>query len=289
MNSERFYKMLIKLGGVLIVVLLLLIFFSLLKESLPSIKKFGFSFLISKTWDPVFEKFGALPFITGTLITSFLALIISLPFSISISIFFGEYYKDSNFTKIFESMVELFAGIPSVIYGIFGLFYLSPFIRTLQIKFSLPPTGVCILTASLLLSLMIIPFATSIGKEVIKLIPEDLKEAGYSLGATRYEVIKNIVIPYAKSGIFGGILLSLGRAIGETMAVTMVIGNTTQLTKNILKPANTIASLIANEFTEAVGKIYLSSLFELGFILFLITLIINFIGNLIIKKQEIKV
>ncbi len=287
MSGTRLYKNAINIGGALIFGLLLSIFITLFVNSLPSIRKYGFDFITSSIWDPVFEKFGAFPFILGTILTSFISLIISIPFSLSVSLFVAEYYENTFFSKIFETLVDLLAGIPSVIYGLWGFFYVTPIVRNIQIKFSVPPTGVSILAASLILSIMIIPYASSIAKEVIKLVPIDLKEAGYSLGATRYEIIKNVIFPYAKSGIFAGILLSLGRALGETMAVTMVIGNSIQLPKNIFQPGNTIASIIANEFTEAVGELHLSTLIELGLILFLITLIINLFANFIIKKQEL--
>ncbi|MCM8804237.1 MAG: phosphate ABC transporter permease subunit PstC [Candidatus Omnitrophica bacterium] len=287
MISEKIYKRIIATGGVLIVGLLLSIFFTLFINSMPSIKKFGFKFLINKTWDPVFGNFGALPFVLGTLLTSVVSLIISIPFSLSLSLFISEYYRDRFFSKIFEIFVEILAVIPSVIFGLWALFYLAPIVRNIQIKLSLPPTGVSILTASLVLSIMIIPYATSVGKEVIKLVPYDLKEAGFSFGATHYEVIRKVVFPYAKSGIFAGFLLSFGRAIGETMAVTMVIGNSNFLTFNIFHPANTISSLIANEFLEAVENIHISVLIELAFILFIITLIVNFIANFIIKKMRV--
>jgi phosphate transport system permease protein len=289
MRGNRLYKTFINIGGVLILGLLLSFFITLFINSLPSIKKYGFDFITSKVWDPVFEKFGAFPFIIGTLLTSFISLIISIPFSISVSLFVAEYYENTFFSRIFETLVDLLAGIPSVIYGLWGFFYIVPIVSNIQIKLSISPTGVSIFTASLVLSIMIIPYASSIAKEVIKLVPNDLKEAGYSFGATRYEVIKNVVLPYAKSGIFAGILLSLGRAIGETMAVTMVIGNSIQLPKNIFQPGNTIASIIANEFTEAVGELHLSSLIELGLILFLITLIINLFANLIIKRHGFEI
>jgi len=289
MRGNRLYKTFINIGGVLILGLLLSFFITLFINSLPSIKKYGFGFITSKIWDPVFEKFGAFPFIIGTLLTSFISLIISIPFSISVSLFVAEYYENTFFSRIFETLVDLLAGIPSVIYGLWGFFYIVPIVSNIQIKLSISPTGVSIFTASLVLSIMIIPYASSIAKEVIKLVPNDLKEAGYSFGATRYEVIKNVVLPYAKSGIFAGILLSLGRAIGETMAVTMVIGNSIQLPKNIFQPGNTIASIIANEFTEAVGELHLSSLIELGLILFLITLIINLFANLIIKRHGFEI
>ncbi|MCS7179790.1 MAG: phosphate ABC transporter permease subunit PstC, partial [bacterium] len=232
MISEKIYKKVLGIGGALIVGLLFSIFITLLINSLPTIKKLGFKFLYGKTWDPVFGNFGALPFIIGTILTSVIALVISIPFSLSVSLFVGEYYRDTLMSKILETFIEILAVIPSVIFGLWGLFYLAPIVRTLQLKLSLPPTGVSIFTASLILSIMIIPYAISVSKEVIKLVPIDLKEAAFSFGATHYEVIKKIILPYAKSGVFAGILLSFGRAIGETMAVTMVIGNSNYIPKN---------------------------------------------------------
>jgi phosphate transport system permease protein len=186
-------------------------------------------------------------------------------------------------------MIELLAGVPSVIYGFCGLFLLAPLIRNLEIKLGVPPYGVGILTASLVLSIMIIPYSASIGREVIGLVPSDLKEAALSLGATRFEVIRKVILPYAGSGIVAGILLSLGRALGETMAVTMVIGNSNFIPKSIFSPANTLASVIANEFTEATGSLYLASLIKLGLVLFIVTTIINLIGKLIIRRMGVEV
>ncbi|HOK56191.1 MAG TPA: phosphate ABC transporter permease subunit PstC [bacterium] len=290
MTSEKAYKTLLGIiGGVLIIGLLLSIFFTLFINSLPSIKSFGFKFFLEKTWDPVFGNFGALPFIIGTLLTSIISLIISIPFSLSVSLFVGEFYRDTFLSKILETLIGILAVIPSVIIGLWALFYLTPIIRNIQAKLSLPPTGVCIFTASLTLSIMILPYATSVGKEVIKLVPNDLKEAGFSFGATSYEVVKKIVFPYARSGILAGFLLSFGRAIGETMAVTMVIGNSNYIPKNIFSPGNTISSVIANEFLEAVENIHISSLIELALILFLITFIMNFVANIIIKRMRVKI
>jgi phosphate transport system permease protein len=257
---------------------------TLVVYSIPSFKALGIHFLYGKTWDPVNNVFGAYPFLLGTLITSFLALIISIPFSISIALFLGEYYPEGWFSNLLKNAIELIAAIPSVIYGFWGLFVLVPIVRHLEMKFGVLPYGVGILTASLILSVMIIPYAASMGREIVKMTPLRLKEAAYSLGSTRYEVIRHVVIPYAKSGLLAGILLSLGRALGETMAVTMVIGNSSLIPKNIFAPGNTMASVIANEFTEAAGSVYLSALIELGLVLFLVTAIINIAGKSIIKR-----
>jgi phosphate transport system permease protein len=282
-KSEKRFTGIIFASGLCIVALLLAIVVTLFIASLPSIKAFGLAFFTGKTWDPSTENFGVLPFLVGTLLTSFLALIISIPFSLSISIFLGEYYKDGPVSAFLRSSVEVLAGIPSVIFGLWGLFFLMPIVRSIQIALGITPYGVGIFTASVILAVMIIPFSASLGREVIALIPSDLKEAAYSLGATRFEVIKNIVIPYARSGIIGGILLAFGRAIGETMAVTMLIGNSNFLPTSIFGPANTMASVIANEFAESTG-IAVSSLIFTGVVLFLVTMVVNIGGSYIIKK-----
>lgn len=265
------------------------VFLTLLIYSVPSIKNFGFKFLTGTTWDPVAGDFGSLPFLVGTFLSAFLALLISTPFSLAVSLSLGEYFRGSRISSFLKSMVELLAGIPSVIYGFWGLFTLAPLVRVMEIKLGIIPYGVGIFTSALILSIMIIPFSASIGSEIINLVPQDLKEAAYSLGATRYEVIRKIILPFARSGISAGILLALGRAIGETMAVTMLIGNSNFLPKSIFSPANTMASVIANEFTEATESIYLSSLIEIGLILFVVTTVVNIIGKYIIKKMSVDV
>jgi len=289
LRSEILFQKTIYFSGVIILLLLLGIFFTLLFSSLPSIKAFGIKFITGRKWDPVTGNFAAFPFLVGTLLTSFLALAISIPFSMSIALLLGEYLKGGVISSFLTGVVELLAGIPSVIYGFWGLFILVPALRFIEMKLGIFPYGVGIFTASLILSVMIIPYSASLGKEVINLVPRDLKEAAYSLGGTRFEVIKKIILPYARSGIFAGILLSLGRALGETMAVTMVIGNSNFLPKNIFSPSNTMASVIANEFTEAVETLHLSSLIEIGLLLFLITTIVNIAGRYIINKVRVDI
>jgi phosphate transport system permease protein len=271
------------------IALLIAIFITLIVHSLPSLKAFGITFLLKKTWDPVFGVFGALPFLIGTLLTSFLALAISLPFSLSIAIFLGEYFREGTASSLLKSAVELLAGIPSVIYGFWGLFVLVPLIRIVEMKLGVAPYGIGILTSAVVLAIMIIPYSASLGTEVIQLVPSDLKEAAFSLGATRFEVIGKIILPFARSGIVAGILLSLGRALGETMAVTMVIGNSNFLPTNIFSPANTMASVIANEFAEATETIYVSSLVEVGLLLFIVTMLVNLIGKYIINRMSVRV
>jgi phosphate transport system permease protein len=257
---------------------------TLIVQSIPSLKTLGISYLWGKTWDPVRDIYGAYPFLLGTLLTAFLALIISVPFSIAVAIFLGEYYPKGWLPNLLKNTVELIAAVPSVIYGFWGLSVLVPLVRAFETRIGVQAQGVGIFTSSLVLAIMIIPYAASLGRSVIQMVPSALKEGAYALGATRWEVIRSVIIPYTKSGLFAGILLSLGRALGETMAVTMVIGNTSLLPKSIFSPGNTMASVIANEFTEADHSIYLSALIELGLVLFIVTVVINMIGKRIIGR-----
>jgi phosphate transport system permease protein len=283
-RAESLFKRTLVGIGAGMIVLVLGILVTLIVESIPSIRHLGARYLWGTTWDPVNNVYGAAPFLLGTLLTSFLALIISIPFSFAIAIYLGEYNPKGWLSSFLKNTVELIAAVPSVIYGFWGLLVLVPLVRTLEIKLGVLPYGIGIFTASLILAIMIIPYAASLGREMIRLVPSPLKEAAYSLGATRYEVIKNVILPYTKSGLFAGILLSLGRALGETMAVTMVIGNTSMIPTSIFAPGNTMASVIANEFTEADHTVYLSALIELGLVLFLVTVVINMAGKRIIKK-----
>jgi phosphate transport system permease protein len=281
---DSLFKNFIGLSAILFVILLISIFLTLLIQSLPSIEVFGFKFYTNSVWDPVQSQFGSLPFLAGTVVTSFLALLITIPFSLAVSLFLGEYFSKGFFSNIMKNGIELLGGIPSVIYGFWGLFFLVPIMRSIENAIGVPPLGIGISTTSLLLFIMIIPYSASIGREVISLVPSNLKEAALALGATKYEVVRSVILPYAKSGIFAGILLALGRALGETMAVTMVIGNRNMLPDSIFGPANTMASLIANEFTEATGDVYLSSLIQIGLLLFIVTTVINIVGKQIIKR-----
>jgi phosphate transport system permease protein len=283
-RAESLFKRTLVGVGIAMIVLVVGLMITLIIESIPSMKNLGIKYLWGRTWDPVNNVYGALPFLIGTLLTSFLALIISIPFSFAIAIYLGEYNPKGWLSNFLKNTVELIAAVPSVIYGFWGLLVLVPLVRSLEIKVGVLPYGIGIFTASLILAIMIIPYAASLGREMIRLVPSPLKEGAYSLGATRYEVIKNVVIPYTKSGLFAGILLSLGRALGETMAVTMVIGNTSMIPDSIFGPGNTMASVIANEFTEADHTLYLSALIELGLVLFIVTVIINMIGKRIIKR-----
>lgn len=286
--TEKVFKGFLKLTGIVVLIIPSLLLMTLVFRSIPAIRTYGLSFIFRQTWDPVREVYGALPFLTGTLITSFIALMIAFPFSFSVALVLSEYMKDGIAKTVLKSAVELLAGIPSVIYGFWGLLVLVPLIRKLELATGIPPYGVSILSASIILAVMIIPYASTMAREVMSMVPGDIKEAAYSLGGTHWEVIRRVIVPFSSSGIFAGILLALGRALGETMAVTMVIGNTNKLSLNIFAPGNTMASVLANEFTEAVSSLYLSSLIELGLLLFVVTAIINFIGRFIIKRFEIK-
>lgn len=285
--SEAAFRKTLLISAVSIVILLLCILLTLIVSSLPSIKEIGIKFIYKTTWDPVSDEYGGLPFLIGTLLTSLLALIISTPFSIAVGLFLGEYFRKGLVSEVFKNIIELLAAIPSVIYGFWGLFVLVPIVRSIETSLGVPPYGVGIFTSSIILSIMIIPYSVSLTIQVISLVPGNLKEAAYSLGATRYEVIRSIILPYTRSGIFAGILLALGRALGETMAVTMLIGNSHIIPNSIFSPGNTMASVIANEFTEATGDIYLSALIEMGLFLFIVTTIINIIGRRIIKSFSI--
>jgi phosphate transport system permease protein len=283
-DSAAAFRALLFLAGLAVCVLLLAIFLSLLLFSRPALVANGLHFITGTEWNPVTEDFQALAFVAGTLLTSFIALAIATVLSLALAILLGHYFRTGALASVLKTAVELLAGIPSVVYGFIGLFFLVPAVRALQLVLGMPPYGVGILTASILLAFMILPYSASIGREMINLVPEDLKEAALSLGATPSEVVRKVSLPYARSGILGGVLLSLGRALGETMAVTMVVGNSHRLTLNLLAPGNTMASLIANEFTEATGEVYLSSLIEIALLLFLVSTAINLLGKLIVKR-----
>jgi phosphate transport system permease protein len=281
---EKIFQKGLGLTGIILIIMLLSIFITLLITSTPSIKHLGIRFLYGDAWNPVTDEYGALPFLIGTLLTSLLALIISTPFALSTAIFLGEYYPVGMVSNILKNIIELLASIPSVVYGFWGMVVLVPIIRNLELKLHVLPYGVGILTSSIILAIMIIPYSVSLSRQVISMVPPTLKEGAYSLGATRFEVIKKIIIPHTRSGLFAAVLLALGRALGETMAVTMLIGNSHYLPTSIFSPSNTMASVIANEFTEATGNVYLSVLIEMGLLLFIVTTLINISGRQIIKR-----
>jgi phosphate transport system permease protein len=284
-KQERgiFYRLLVA-SAALMVLLLVGIFITLVDKSMLSIKTFGLGFAFGTTWDPLNGIFAGFPYVIGTVVTSIIALAISFPFSMSLAVLLGEYYRSGFVSELLKNVVELLAGIPSVIYGFTALFFLVPVVRDIELALGAPPFGVSIAAASVVLAVMIIPYSASVSREIVQLVPSSLKEAAYAMGATRYEVLRKVILPYGRSGIAAGFLLSFGRAVGETMAVTMVIGNTHDLMKSIWDPSNTMASVIANEFTEATTEIYLSSLIEIGLLLFLITIVFNLIGQFIIRR-----
>jgi phosphate transport system permease protein len=285
---ETIFRRILIAMSILLVVIILGVLATLILESLPTIKTLGIGFLWGKVWDPVSNIYGAYPFLVGTLLTSFIALIISVPFSYAIAIYLGEYNPKGWLSDLLKNAIELIAAVPSIIYGFWGLFVLVPIIRTFEMKIGVAPYGIGVLTSSLILAVMIIPYAASLGITLIRMVPSPLKEAAYGLGATRFEVIRKVIMPYTRSGLFAGVLLSLGRALGETMAVTMLIGNTSAVADSIKNaifgPGNTMASVIANEFTEADHTQYLSALIELGLVLFFVTVVINLIGKRIITR-----
>ena len=287
-----------RLSALFVLVLLTAIIASLVIGSLPAIKTFGFNFLISTEWDPVTDKFGALTAIVGTLVTASIALLIAVPISFGISLFLTE-LSPRWLRRPLGIAVELLAGIPSIIYGMWGLFvfaplfadHLEPWISShigimplIGPFFSGPPMGIGILTASIILAIMVIPFIASVMRDVFEVVPTLLKESAYGLGATTWEVVWNVVVPYTKVGVAGGIMLGLGRALGETMAVTFVIGNAHSLNASLLMPGNSISSALANEFNEAVGELYTSALIELGLILLFITFVVLTLARSMLYK-----
>ena len=283
-KGDKTFEGLLNVAGILLILVVCTILVTLVWQSIPALQALGLKFYWTSTWDPVNNVFGALPFLLGTLITSFTALVISVPFSIAVAILLGEYFPTGVFSGFMRSVIDLIAAIPSVIFGFWGFFVLVPLIRVLEIKLGVMPNGVGLFSASLVLSIMIIPYAASLGTSMIRMVPAELKESAYALGATRWEVLRYVILPYSKSGLFAGILLSLGRAVGETMAVTMVIGNASDLPRSIFSTGNTMASVIANEFGAAPDPVYVSALIQMGLFLFLVTFVINLIGKTVVKS-----
>ena len=285
--------------ALLVVLLVLGILWELYRTSHLSIEKFGFHFWRTSTWDPVAGEFGALPFIWGTLYSSILALVLSTPVALGIAIFLSELSPRVLRTPL-TFLTELLAAIPSIVYGLWGIFVLVPVVRKLEVLtpawlkkvplFSGPPLGVGMLAAGLILAVMIIPFASSVAREVLKAVPSTQREAAYALGATRWEAIQ-AALRFGRTGIVGAIMLGFGRALGETMAVTMVIGNNPKISPSLFAAQHTMAAVIANEFTEADTDLYLSALIEIGLVLFLLTVIINAVSRFLIwsVSREVKV
>ena len=297
------FKLLTLAAALVVMGIFIGVILSLVIGAMPSIKAFGLPFVWTDKWNPVTEKFGALPSIFGTLVTSFLAMFIAVPVGIGIAIFLTEICPRFMRRPV-GIAIELLAGVPSIIYGIWGLFVFAPWFQEhvqtwfvdefantpiLQDIFAGPPYGIGIFTAGLILAIMVLPFITSISRDVFEAVPPVLKEAAYGLGCTTWEVARYVVLPYTRVGVIGGIMLGLGRALGETMAVTFVIGNAHRISGSLLAPGTTISATIANEFTEAVGDLYTSALIALGLILFVITFIVLAIARLLLLRLNARV
>lgn len=277
--KDKIFKSILFSASCLILILTAGVVYALVSQSIEAFSAFGLgNFISSSDWDSQNDKYGALPFITGTLITAILALLFCIPFSLSIALFNGEYFRGTKIATVVSSVVDLLAGIPSIVYGLWGFYVLRPIL----VDMGFSAQGFGILLASIVLAIMIIPYASSLSTEFISMVPNDLKEGAYSLGATNLEVIRSVSLPVAGSGIFASYILAFGRALGETMAVTMLIGNTNNIPQSISDTGNTMASIIANQFGEA-GGLKLSSLMAIGLLLFLITASINFIAKSIMK------
>lgn len=291
--GDKIFRTALLIAASSILLIVAAIFFMMLQNSWPTIERFGVGFLFGREWKPAQEVFGALPFIYGTVVSSLIALLISVPISLGIAIFLVE-QAPIRVARPIAFMVELLAAIPSVVYGLWGIFVLAPFIRNylgafLQDYFGWLPffqgrlTGIGMLTGGIILALMVTPIITAVVRDVLEAVPNTQREAALALGATKWETT-TIVLGNAASGIAGAVVLGLGRAIGETMAVTMVIGNSPQISASLFEPANTIASLLAANFAEATDKIYLSALIEIGLVLFLVTFVINALAKLLIMS-----
>jgi len=290
--ADGIFRGIVVLCALAVLAIVGLIVFELVRESKLAMGKFGFSFLIKQIWDPVAEDFGALPFIYGTVVSSLLALVIAVPLSVGTALFLTEICP-RQVRAVLSLLVELLAAIPSVIYGLWGIFVLSPFLR-LHIQpflgkyfgwtglFTGPKYGWGMLAAGVILAIMILPIIASITREVITAVPRVQREAALALGATKWEMLRMSVLRNARPGIFGATILGLGRALGETMAVTMVIGNRPEIVKSLFAPSHTLASVIANEFAEATSAAYFSALVEMGLVLFVVTLIVNALASLLV-------
>jgi phosphate transport system permease protein len=302
-RSDDLFRILTRSAALAVLVILGGVIVSLIIGSIPALKAFGIEFPFSQSWNPVTEKFGALAPIYGTLVTSFIAMLIAVPVGLMVAFFLTELCP-KWLRRPIAIAIELLAGIPSIIYGIWGLFVFAPFMQeyvqplliaafgnipVLSSLFEGPPYGIGVLTSALILAIMVLPFITSISRDVFEAVPPVLKEAAYGLGCTTWEVFRNVVLPFTRVGVIGGVMLGLGRALGETMAVTFVIGNAHKVSASLLAPGTTISATIANEFTEAVGDLYTSSLIALGLILFVITFIVLSAARLMLARIERKI
>jgi phosphate transport system permease protein len=290
--ADRAFAAVVYAGSIFFALLILGLFVELVLGSWPSIAAFKFSFIWKSDWDPINNKFGALPMIYGTVVSSFIAIVLASFVGIMAAVFLAD-FAPRWLANPLSFMIELLAAVPSVVYGLWGLFVLAPFVRTAlgpalqhilgwNPLFAGPIYGVGLLTGGIILSLMIIPTVTAISRDVIVAIPRDLREASMALGSTKWEMVTRVVLPAARVGVFGACVLALGRALGETIAVTMVIGNRPQISASLFAPSYTLASVIANEFTEATTSLYISALIELGLILFFVSMIVNGLARLMI-------
>jgi phosphate transport system permease protein len=291
--KDKAFETLTLLAALAVVALLFLVAWELIRGSNLSIGKFGFHFFATSTWDPVADQYGALPFIYGTFMSSLIALVIAVPLSVGTAIYLTE-LAPRWIRQPLVSLIEMLAAIPSVILGLWGIFVMIPWLRTYPFAFlkqtlgwtpvfSGPIYGTSMLAGGIIVAIMIMPIITSVSREILRAVPDLQREAAYALGATRWEVTRLAVLSYARKGIFGAIVLGLGRAIGETMAVTMVIGNTPQIAKSLFAPGYTLASVIANEFTEATSDLYVSALVEIGLVLLAMTILANLLAQLLLR------
>jgi len=298
--TDAFFRSLTRICAISVLVILGAIMFSLVEGSWLALSTFKLDFVTTEAWNPVTVKFGAISPIYGTVVTSFLAMLIAVPLGLGIAIFLTELCPPL-LRRPLGIAIELLAGIPSIIYGIWGLFIFAPFLQShvqpfliesfanvpvLNSVFAGPPYGIGILTASLILVIMILPFIVAITRDVFETVPTVLRESAYGLGCTTWEVTRNVVLPFTRVGVIGGCMLALGRALGETMAITFVIGNAHRISESILAPGTTISATIANEFAEAVGDVYFSALIALGLILFFITFIVLAIARYMLLRLE---
>ncbi len=294
-RADQIYGLLLKLFGIAIPVLFFFIVVRIWEGAWPAMQEFGWAFVTSQEWNPVLRDFGALPFIFGTIVSSFLALLIAVPLSVGLAVFLTELAPRKLAAPI-AFATELLAAIPSVVYGLWGIFVLVPFLRyTIQEPLSRrfgdvipifegPAYGFSMMSGAVILSIMIIPFISAVTREVLDAVPRAQREAALALGATRWEMTWQVALPYAFPGIIGGAILGLGRALGETMAITMVIGNRPDIAASLFAPGYTMASVLANEFTEATGALYLSALMEVALLLFGITIIVNIFAQLLVWR-----
>jgi phosphate transport system permease protein len=287
-SDDRKFRLATGACAALVLLIVIGIGFELTRQSMLSIAKFGLKFWTTSTWDPVSGLFGALPFIWGTLYSSILALTIAAPVALGIAIFISE-LSPRVLRQPLAYLTELLAAIPSIVYGLWGVFVLVPIVRKFEIAIGAKPAlGIGMLAAALILAVMVIPFTSSVAREILKNVPSTQREAAYALGATRWEAIK-VAIGFGKSGIIGAVMLGFGRALGETVAVTMVIGNSPQVTASLFKAQYTMAAVIANEFTEAADELYLHALIEIGLLLFIITIAVNILSRLLIWSMKRRV